>query len=173
MAIDFSQVKTITIPEGSVKKITDSNGVVLWKAQTGPQWHTVWSGSISKTVSTDTGSDVDIWTNNVSGTATFRFTFTMSASGGESGSRTVYYNGSSTFTTTEPSSPTQQNITYDTNKWYIVGVRRDHYSSSRWKISEVVLHYNGVTHKFYLRGGSGYGYNGTATLTITKIEQYY
>ena len=34
MAIDFSQVKTITIPEGSVKKITDSNGVVLWKAQT-------------------------------------------------------------------------------------------------------------------------------------------
>ena len=30
MAIDFSQVKTITIPEGSVKKITDSNGVVLW-----------------------------------------------------------------------------------------------------------------------------------------------
>ena len=31
MAIDFSQVKTITIPEGSVKKITDSNGAVLWK----------------------------------------------------------------------------------------------------------------------------------------------
>ena len=30
MAIDFSQVKTITIPEGSVKKITDSTGVVLW-----------------------------------------------------------------------------------------------------------------------------------------------
>lgn len=30
MAIDFSQVKTITIPEGSVTKITDSNGVVLW-----------------------------------------------------------------------------------------------------------------------------------------------
>ena len=30
MAIDFSQVKTITIPEGSVTKITDSTGVVLW-----------------------------------------------------------------------------------------------------------------------------------------------
>ena len=30
MAIDFSQVKTITIPEGSVTKITDSAGVVLW-----------------------------------------------------------------------------------------------------------------------------------------------
>ena len=30
MSIDFSQVKTITIPEGSVNKITDSNGVILW-----------------------------------------------------------------------------------------------------------------------------------------------
>lgn len=38
MAIDFSQVKTITIPEGSVKKITDSNGNTLWQ---GVGWHTV------------------------------------------------------------------------------------------------------------------------------------
>ena len=43
MAIDFSQVKTITIPEGSVKKITDSTGAVLWKK--GPSWHTIWEGS--------------------------------------------------------------------------------------------------------------------------------
>lgn len=38
MAIDFSQVKTITIPEGSVTKITDSNGNTLWQ---GVGWHTV------------------------------------------------------------------------------------------------------------------------------------
>ena len=44
MAIDFSQVKTITIPEGSVTKITDSTGNILWKAQT-EGWHTVWEGS--------------------------------------------------------------------------------------------------------------------------------
>lgn len=43
MAIDFSQVKTITIPEGSVKKITDSNGNILWKEKSA-EWHTVWSG---------------------------------------------------------------------------------------------------------------------------------
>ena len=46
MAIDFSQVKTITIPEGSVKKITDSTGNILW--QGGGQsegWHTIWEGS--------------------------------------------------------------------------------------------------------------------------------
>ena len=33
MAIDFSQVKTITIPEGEVTKITDANGKVLWQKQ--------------------------------------------------------------------------------------------------------------------------------------------
>ena len=44
MAIDFSKVKTITIPEGSVTKITDSNGNILWKAQT-EGWHTVFEGN--------------------------------------------------------------------------------------------------------------------------------
>ena len=29
--IDFTSVKTLTIPEGSVKKIADSSGAVLWK----------------------------------------------------------------------------------------------------------------------------------------------
>ena len=43
MAIDFSQVKTITIPEGSVTKITDSNGNILWQAESA-SWHTVWEG---------------------------------------------------------------------------------------------------------------------------------
>ena len=34
MPIDFSQVKTITIPEGSVTKITDSAGNILWADDT-------------------------------------------------------------------------------------------------------------------------------------------
>lgn len=42
MAIDFSQVKAITIPEGSVTKITDSDGNILWQ---GAGWHTVWEGN--------------------------------------------------------------------------------------------------------------------------------
>lgn len=170
MAIDFSQVKSLTIPEGSVKQITDSQGNILWKEQAAPQWHTVWSGSISKTVSTSAGS-VDIWTNNVSGTASFRFTFTMSASGGASGSKIAYYaHGSSITTTTEPSSPILSNITYDTTKQYIVGIVNYY----RFKKSEVTLNYNSSNHTFYLRGSNGSsGFNGTVTLTITKIEQYY
>ena len=42
MAIDFSQVKSITIPEGSVIEITDSTGNLLWE---GVGWHTIWKGS--------------------------------------------------------------------------------------------------------------------------------
>ena len=34
MPIDFSQVKEIAVPEGSVKQITDANGTVLWKKPT-------------------------------------------------------------------------------------------------------------------------------------------
>lgn len=54
MAIDFSQVKTITIPEGSVKKITDSNGAVLWKENL-VGWHTVFEGSFSETINSNSG----------------------------------------------------------------------------------------------------------------------
>ena len=54
MAIDFSQVKTITIPEGSVKKITDSNGNILWKENL-VGWHTVFEGSFSKTIDSNSG----------------------------------------------------------------------------------------------------------------------
>lgn len=44
MAIDFSQVKAITIPEGSVTKITDSTGNILWKENL-VGWHTIWEGN--------------------------------------------------------------------------------------------------------------------------------
>lgn len=169
MAIDFSQIKNITIPEGSVKQITDSQGNILWSKDK-PQWHTVWSGSISKTVSDSDGDDVDIWTNNVSRSAAFRFTFTMSISGG---GKAAYYNGYSTATFTEPDNPTRQNIIYNTDKLYILGIgNRNSFGVSGE--SKVILNYNGTTHKFYLRGAAyPYAHSRTATLTITKIEQYY
>ena len=55
MAIDFSQVKTITIPEGSVTKITDSTGNILWQ---GVGWHTVFEGNWSKTIDSNSGRPV-------------------------------------------------------------------------------------------------------------------
>ena len=54
MAIDFSQVKTITIPEGSVTKITDSNGNILWQ---GGGWHTIWEGNKTITITKSGTSD--------------------------------------------------------------------------------------------------------------------
>ena len=42
MAIDFSQVKAINIPEGPVCEIIDSTGNLLWE---GVGWHTIWKGS--------------------------------------------------------------------------------------------------------------------------------
>ena len=56
MAIDFSQVKTITIPEGSVTKITDSTGNILWQSGS---WHTIWEGSETITA-TKSGNDAPI-----------------------------------------------------------------------------------------------------------------
>lgn len=54
MAIDFSQVKTITIPEGEVTKITDSSNNVLWQKIT-KGWHTVFEGNFSKTLNSSSG----------------------------------------------------------------------------------------------------------------------
>ena len=42
--MDFSQVKSLTIPEGEVTKITDSSGIVLWQKESG-SWQTIWEGS--------------------------------------------------------------------------------------------------------------------------------
>ena len=42
----LNDVKQITIPEGSVTKITDPSGNILWQSAS---WHTIWKGNISKT----------------------------------------------------------------------------------------------------------------------------
>ena len=57
MAIDFSQVKSLTIPEGEVTKITDSSGNVLWQKIT-KGWHTVFEGNFSKTLNSSSGRPI-------------------------------------------------------------------------------------------------------------------
>ena len=56
MPIDFSQVKAVTIPEGSVIEITDSTGNLLWE---GVGWHTIWKGSKTCSVNTN-GTDTPV-----------------------------------------------------------------------------------------------------------------
>ena len=118
MPIDFSQVKTITIPEGSVKKITDSTGAVLWKAQTA-EWHTIWEGNVTDS------NNPPIYLKELSGQVTLRITWSCTASGGGSSYTTSYYNNNgSTTTTIKPDSPFQFDLNVDSNRDYILGVRR-------------------------------------------------
>ena len=64
MPIDFSQVKTITIPEGSVTKITDSNGNILWQGVQSEGWHTIWEGNKTCSV-TKSGTNTPVVSGEV------------------------------------------------------------------------------------------------------------
>ena len=64
MAIDFSQVKAITIPEGSVTKITDSAGNILWQGVQSEGWHTIWEGNKTCSI-TKSGNDAGVVSGEV------------------------------------------------------------------------------------------------------------
>ena len=64
MPIDFSQVKTITIPEGSVTKITDSTGNILWQGAQSEGWHTIWEGNKTCSI-TKNGNNVPVASGEV------------------------------------------------------------------------------------------------------------
>ena len=162
MAIDFSQVKTITIPEGSVKKITDSNGNTLWQ---GAGWHTVWKGSQKIGYGGWTGSEYLFATEHYSNALKIRVSFSsLSAIPGSSGDDySVYY------TPSNQSSP----VTYDSFssnltilvEAYIRNTTRNAYYNAD-------LYYNKNNGKIY--GSTSYDRESEARayIVITKIEVY-
>ena len=178
MAIDFSQVKTITIPEGSVTKITDSTGNILWKAQTA-EWHTIWEGN--KTITAD-GKNISGTLNNFCQTAEntgnspqIRITYTRLYGEANSPSIIKYFNNStsdSPNTTSKPTSPVTITLN-SANTVYVLGV----YSQTTYVgVDKVYLvKTNNGTSRCYLSLKGEYIANpsNTAKLTITKIEQYY
>ena len=179
MAIDFSQVKTITIPEGSVKKITDSNGAVLWKEYS-PEWHTIWEGN--KTVTTSS-KNISGTSNNfvstVSGTGNaprIRVTFTTLYGKASSPSVIKYFknttNGSGN-TTTKPTSP--MDVTLNSGATVkVLGVQAQTTYQGTCYVYLVKTNNSTTNCSFSLKGDySGNPYYNEATMTITKIEQYY
>ena len=171
MAIDFSQVKTITIPEGSVTKITDSTGNILWKEKSA-EWHTIWEGNVTSKNST---SDIEVANlNALSGTVTLRVTWSSTASGGDDwGMTTRYYNNNgSTTTTTKPDSPFQFDLDTTSSRPFIVGCTRLEKNSRYGR--KCYLAWDSIHKTFNLIGGEGG--NGAddvnLSVTITKIEQY-
>ena len=188
MAIDFSQVKTITIPEGSVTKITDSTGNILWQSGS---WHTIWEGNKTCSI-TKSGNDTPVisgaeenFAQTVSGTGyapKIRITFSYSNTNTDPNWSTGYFlNG---LPNTNPSSsPLTINVfnMFDAVKLCSIVCK---YVDADKKAHTVDV---GLAKKrdtnnnriiFKLKGSSStdinsYSGNFTLTFTITKIEQYY
>ena len=161
MAIDFSQVKTITIPEGSVKKITDSNGNILWQ---GSGWHTVWEGNQKIGYGGYTGSEFLFATEPYSNALKIRISFSdISAYPTSSGDDyRVSYTPSS-----QTSPITYNSISSDLTtlvKAYIRNTSRNAYYSA-------YLYYDKDNGKIFGTASGNQSY-ARAYIVITKIEVY-
>ena len=182
MPINFSQVKTITIPEGSVKKITDSNGNILWKEKPN-NWHTIWEGNKTIKYKPEYGTDGASYSfaSTASGTGfapRLRITFSFSnGSKYSSDDYFEYYKGSYITVSEKPTSPLEVDV-INYNGTQVLGIRQISPYNFR---AEVYLYKNNDTSNnrvtFDLKGE---GFNNISSssryyvsMTITKIEQYY
>ena len=162
MAINFSQVKTITIPEGSVTKITDSNGNILWKSA---GWHTIWEGNQKIGYGGWTGDEYLFATEPYSSALKIRVSFsslyTWKTSGDDGSYDYVPSNQESPVTYNSISS----NLTELVKAYVRNYTRNAHYGA--------YLYYNKNTGKIYGHT-SNYndGGNARAYIVITKIEVY-
>ena len=176
MAISFNQVKTITIPEGSVKKITDSNGNILWQSAS---WHTIWEGN--KTITANDKSISGALNNfcqtaeNTGNSPKIRITYTRLIGEASSPSVIKYFNNStsnSPNTTSKPTSPVTITLN-SADTVYALGV----YAQTTYVGADMVylVKTNNGASRCYLSLKGDYIANpyNTAELTITKIEQYY
>ena len=194
MAIDFSQVKTITIPEGPVTKITDSDGNILWQGVQSEGWHTIWEGNKTCSV-TKSGTNTPVVSGEVQNLAhtvpgtgykpKIRITFSYS------NTNTDYNNWKDKFIvnnspqTTAISSPLTIDAVADApyaalavNICIIscgssdkkvtlgVGLRKKRDTENNSSIFSLVRLVAG-------NNINSYDGNFTITFTITKIEQYY
>ena len=164
MAIDFSQVKTITIPEGSVNKITDSAGNILWKAKTA-EWHTVWSGIQKIGYEGYTGSEFLFATEPYSETLKIRVTFGILYTWKPSGDEGYY-----SYVPTDKSSPaTYTGLPYDQTTLVMAAA----YNNTRDVNYRAILQYDKRTGKILGRTyGDTSGQYAKARIVITKIEVY-
>ena len=185
MAIDFSQVKTITIPEGEVTKITDSSGNTLWQ---GVGWHTIWEGNKTCSVKVS-GSNTPVISGNEDNfaqaaigtgyTPKIRITFSYSINNNNSRWENRFYINNIR-DTIFPSSPLIIDEVKNTSDNKLCGPGLRHYSGAG-PDARVVLSSDKDTEnnriilslKITLGSFVGYSVNFTITLTVTKIEQYY
>lgn len=163
MAIDFSQVKTITIPEGSVKKITDSNGNILWKEQSA-EWRTIWEGNQKIGYGGQTNKFV-FATEPYSDTLKIRVSFSSLYTWKNSGDE-----GYSSYIPTDRRSPaTYTSFSVNTTTLVMAGS----YNTTRDANYRAVLTYDKRNGQIYGRvSRKNDGGNARAYIVITKIEAY-
>ena len=185
MAIDFSQVKTITIPEGSVKKITDSTGAVIWQGESG-NWQTIWEGSKTCYATDVSTSGVAInFAQTVIGTGytpklriTFSLTVVDSSSPSNKGLIRYYINSNSG--TTAPISPLIVDALSEPSSTNVLLGGYIYYENYRYSIYAGLWATKDTANNrisFALQADyhqpSFTPYDGKVTIKITKIEQYY
>ena len=191
MAIDFSQVKTITIPEGSVTKITDSTGAVLWQ---GVGWHTIWEGNKTCSIKLNNNKPSVIsgneenFAHTVNGTGytpKIRVTFSYSISGHNSEFKDRFNINDTNYDL--PNTITSSPVTIDeldntySSEYSILGpfVRhiRSYHDAGAMLRKKIDVENNRVNFSLEasddgLEGGNYDAYF-TVSFTIKKIEQYY
>ena len=182
MAIDFSQVKTITIPEGSVTKITDSNGNILWKEQPN-NWHTIWEGN--KTIKYTPGYGTEGASYSFASTANgtgfaprLRITFSFSnGSKYSSNDYFKYYKGSYITQDEKPTSPLEVDV-INNNGTQILGIEQ--VSPYKFRAESSLYKNNDTSNNRVTFDLKGDGFSDISSssryyvsMTITKIEQYY
>lgn len=190
MAIDMSTVKDIEYNNKHVKKIEDSNGNILWQAPPSEDWHTVWEGSISKTVPDPSSSSwsysyTNIVNPNLTGSHLVRFYFSAinasaSASYGGSTSKAYYADGTS-LGSTKPTSPVELTVDFDSTTSSYTKFVGAYGSATRSADSSGTYKNIGIfydpTNGFRLRTGTSrdtYTWGTVSvSMTITKIEIYY
>lgn len=191
MAIDFSQVKTITIPEGSVTKITDSNDNILW--QGGGQsegWHTIWEGN--KTISlTRSGNAEPVisgeeknFVQTVAGTGKnpkIRITFSYSNTNTDYNNwkNEFYINGKEQTTVSSPATiEAVKDFGWLSTSLCFASCKSSDNKANfgaglKSKSDKNNNNINISLAKQITTNTSSYNSNFTITFTVTKIEQYY
>lgn len=186
--MNLSNVKSIVIPEGTVKKITDGDGNVLWKKP--PEWHTLWSGSrqIKGTISynnsgTVTGNNITLVNaqtiDTESSSIWLRITFTN-----YSGTGWAYQSGTTYTPSTKQSSPYMVTKGTASSLTDLLGVLRngwDNAAHTSYVRALAMLQYSfNSNHQLTIKTKATVSkYNdpasgsATAQITITKVEAYY
>lgn len=163
--MDFSQVKSLTIPEGEATKITDSSGNVLWQKIT-QEWHTVWEGE-KKIGYNGQESKFVFCTVPYSDALKLRISFSKLV---------AYPTGNDDGTTSFIPSDRKSPVTYESFSSDLVTLVKAYCSNySRNQNYTAYLYYNKTNGEIYGVTGKypSYATYAIAYITVTKIEAYY